>query len=163
HQRHGPAIVRVGNSDRLGNVDKFSRAVVQPDFFILIARQAAPIKCRPVFRIANDGAVSASYFRKVVPVTPVPVGGNVAVGQEQVERAVVIQVAKLRTKAPSAKLYTKVACQVFILDVTPVVPCLRPPKFFPLEHKPSSENMETENQFSASFRMSPKAAFIPLL
>ena len=99
----------------------------------LIARQAAAFKRRPVLGVANDGAVAAGDFRKVVPVAAVPVERDVAVGQIEVERAVVIQIAELRAETPAAEFDSEIARQIFVLDGVARRSLLRHPQIISLD------------------------------
>ena len=58
----------------------------------------------------------ACDFGEVIPVTSIAVERNVAVGQEQIEIAVVVEVAELRAEAPAAELDANIARQIFILE-----------------------------------------------
>src|SRR3984885_81921 len=132
HQRHRTSVIPIRSADRLGNIDKLSGAIVEPDPLVLIARQTAPFKCRPVLRIADDGTVSPRYPGKVVPITPVPVERDITICKIQVQRSVVIEIAKLRAKTPSPKFHAKVPRQVLILDRVASSTFLRDPQIVPL-------------------------------
>ena len=72
----------------------------------LIAGQAAPFHGRPVLGVTDDGTVPSGNLGKVVPIASVAIERNVAVGQVQIERAIIVQVAELRAEAPAAQVDT---------------------------------------------------------
>ena len=115
-KRDRAAVISVADSDRLGHIDKLAGAIVQPNRLCLIARQAAAFNRRPVPGIGDDGAVAAGHLGKVVPVAPVAVERDVAVDQIEIERAVVVQIAKLRAKTPAAEFDSEIARQILVLD-----------------------------------------------
>src|SRR5271154_4299473 len=114
---HGAAVVGISHAHGLRDVDELSAAVVQPDVFGLIAAQAAAFHGRPVFGVVDDSAVSAGNFGKVIPITLVAIQRNVTVGQIQIQRAIVIQIAELRAKTPTADFHAKIARQIFVLKL----------------------------------------------
>src|SRR5579862_5274538 len=109
--------MRIGHSDGLRYVNKLACSIIDPYTLLLVAGKAAPVHCGPVLGIADDGGIAAGNFGEVVPVTLFAVERDVAVGEEEIERTVIVQVAELCAEAPSAKLYTHVACEVLILNV----------------------------------------------
>lgn len=115
-QSYGTAVVGVGDTDSLRDIDELTGAVVQPDAFVLISRQAAAFKRRPVFSVSDNRAVAARHFGKVVPVAAIAVERNVAIRQIKIERAVVVEITELRAKTPPAEFYAEVARQVFVLN-----------------------------------------------
>ena len=148
-QRDRAAVVSVVDSDRLGDIDKFSGAIVQPDSLVLISRQTAAFKRRPVLGVADDGAVAARNFGKVIPVAAVAVERDVAVGQVEVESSVVIQIAELRAETPAAEFDPEVARQVFVLDGVARCALLRHPQIISLDQNAVFRNVRNVNGISA--------------
>ena len=73
-ERHGTAIVRVCDPNRLRYVKELPGAIVDPHAFLLIARQTAAGHRRPVLRIGDDRGVATRHLREIVPVAAVSVG-----------------------------------------------------------------------------------------
>src|SRR6266496_2141951 len=113
---HGTAVVGVGNTHGLGNIHELAGAIIHPDFFVLITRQAAPVHGRPVLSVANDGGVAAGNLGEVIPIIAVAIQGNVAIGEIQIQGAVVIQIAELCAEAPTAQFDAQIARQVLIFQ-----------------------------------------------
>jgi hypothetical protein len=128
-KRDGAAIISVGDAHGLRYVFEFAGAIVHPHLLLLIAREAAAGEGGPVRSIADDGAVTARDFGKVIPVAARPRQRDIAVLEEQVEVAVVVQVAELGSKAPAAELDSEVTREI---RVTEGVALLRHPKIVAL-------------------------------
>src|SRR5690606_2657889 len=95
-------------------------------------RKASPIHRGPVSRIGNDALVSAGDLRKVVPVTRVPVRRHVAVGHEEVEQTVIVEISKLCTVAPTTHVYLEGAGHIRILKILTGGTRLRDPEIVSL-------------------------------
>ena len=114
-ERDRAAVVAIGGADHLGDVDEAAGAVVDPDLLLLIAGQAARAHRRPVLRVGDDDLVAAGDLRVVVPVAVVLRRRDVAVGEVEVEEAVVVEIAELRAEAPAAELDAHRARHVLVL------------------------------------------------
>src|ERR1700678_347338 len=132
---HGnrPAILCVRYADHLCYVYELASAIIQPYMLLLVARKTAALHSGPVLCVPDDGGIASRDFGKVIPVISLPIQRNIAIRQEKIERAVVVQIAKLCAEAPSSKLHAHVARQVFILDLITRGPLLRHPKIIPLD------------------------------
>src|SRR5690606_28507371 len=71
---------------------------------------------RPVHGIHDDATMPDGNFGEVVPVAGAVACRHVTVGQIQVERAVVVEVAELRTPAPSPQVDAEHRGKVLVLD-----------------------------------------------
>src|SRR5277367_5409629 len=80
--------------------------------FLLISRQTAPFHCGPILCISNNSAVASSYMGEVIPVTTIAIQRDISVGEVKIECSVIVQIAKLGTKAPAAKFDSQVAGDV---------------------------------------------------
>src|SRR5277367_2595281 len=98
----------------------------------LVARQTAPFHGRPILRIVDDGAVSPGNFGKVVPVAAIVVERNITVGQIQIQRAIVVQIAELRAETPAADFDAKVSRQILKLYLVAAGALFRHPQIIPL-------------------------------
>src|SRR5580698_3348639 len=115
-ERDRAAVIPIGCAHSLRNIKEPARTVIEPHVFLLITREATSVERRPVGSVANDRAVAAGHFCKVVPVAALAVERDIAVYEIKIEIAVIIQIAKLRTKAPSTELYTKVTRKVVVFE-----------------------------------------------
>ncbi len=133
-QGHGAAVVGVGVADRLGDLGELPRAVVEPDLLLLVAREALALHRRPVLGVGDDRAVAAGDHARTRTSSSSPrLGRDVAVGQEQVLSAVVVQVAELRPEAPAAQLDAQRVGEVLVLERVARRPLLGHPEVVPLD------------------------------
>ena len=112
----GAAVKGVGDADGVGDVDELARAVVEPNALLLVAGVAAAVDGGPVIGVGDDGGVAARDLGEVVPVAALAVERNVAVGEVEIEGAVVVEVAELGAEAPAAQLDAEVAGHVLVAD-----------------------------------------------
>ena len=112
----GTSVVCVRHANVAGDVLELSRSVVNPDALLLVAGEAAPVEGRPVPGISDDGAVAGGHFGKIVPVAPTAIERDVAVGEEEINVAIVIQIAELSSEAPAAQFDTERVCHVGIVE-----------------------------------------------
>ena len=132
-ERHGTAIVRIRDPNRLRHVKELPGAIVEPHAFLLIARQTATFHRWPVLRIGDDRGVATRHLREIVPVISFSIRRDIAIGQIQIEVPIVVQVAKLRAKTPAAELDAHGARQIFILEVLSRRAGFRHPEVVPLQ------------------------------
>src|SRR5262249_23379559 len=92
-QRDRAPVINIGHADDLRDLFELSRAVVDPDLFLLVTRQTAVVHRRSVLRVGDDRRVAARYFRIVVPVTGVSVRRDITIDQVDVLIAIVVQIA----------------------------------------------------------------------
>ena len=161
-QRHRAPVVRIRDADCLRHIDKFPAAIVQPDVLRLIARQTAPFHRRPVLGVVDNGAVSAGNLGKVVPVAAIAIERDVAVGQIQIQRAVVVQIAELRAETPAAEFDAKIARQIFKLQLVAARSLFRHPQIISLNQHAFFGNVRDVHGVAALVEDVAKAAFIPL-
>ena len=139
---YGSAVVRVGDTDRLSNVDKLACTVIEPHVFLLITGEASSIHGGPIFRIADDCRVAPCDLGEVIPVAPLAIERNIAVRDVEIERAVVVQIAKLRSKAPPTESrLLHIARQVFVLGCVTFRSILRHPQIVPLNERTIFRNV----------------------
>src|SRR5439155_3720486 len=82
----------------------------------LISCETADVERRPIHRVADDGAVAARDLGEVVPVASVPIERDVAVGDEKIQRAVVVEVAELCPETPATELDAELAGEVLVFQ-----------------------------------------------
>src|SRR5262245_10520016 len=172
-QRDRAPVVNIGHADDLRDLFELSRAVVDPDLFLLVTRQTAVVHRRPVLRVGDDRRVAARYFRIVVPVTGVPVRRDITIDQVDVLIAIVVQIAELRAPAPAADLDAQVASQVVELQIGTRSPQARNPEVIALnEHalfgnvrdvyrKVSAIEHVTDRRRHPALRRETDAGFLP--
>src|SRR6266513_1620071 len=100
-QRDGAAVVLVGHADLGGDVAPSCQAVVYEHTRSLVPRQAGGSDGRPGARVLEQVAVRPGDLRHGVPVALVPVARHVAVGDEQLVAAVVVEIAELCAPGPA--------------------------------------------------------------
>src|SRR5579871_598179 len=76
--------------------------------------------------------MSAGNFREVVPVIAIWIERNITVGEEQVEIAIIVQIAELRPETPASNFHSQIASQVFIFQIVSRSPFLWHPEIIPL-------------------------------
>ena len=111
--RDGTSVIGIRDTDSLRNIDKLAGSIIQPYMLLLIAGKASAVHRRPVFGVSDDRGISASDLREVIPIALGAVERNVAVRQVEIKRAIIIQVAELRAKAPPSQFNPHIPCQVF--------------------------------------------------
>ena len=124
-QRDGAAVIGVGGAHRLRDVGEVAEAVVDPDALALIAGEAAALHRRPVGSVADDRAVPDGNHGEVVPVAAALPGRDVSVDQIDILRAVVVQIAELRSPTPAARS-TPIAVAMFSNSGRPDPPAWAP-------------------------------------
>ena len=77
--------------------------------------------------------MAAGDFRKVIPVAFVAIERDVAVGEIEIERAIVVEIAELRAETPSADFHAEIARQVVILNSVARRAFFRNPQIVPLD------------------------------
>src|SRR5439155_17982066 len=98
-ERDSAAVVSIRDADGLGDIDELA-ILVKPDAFLLVAGQAAALHGVPVLGVGDNRLGGPGHLGIVVPIGFLAaVRGDVAVGQVQVEKAVIVQIAKLRAPA----------------------------------------------------------------
>src|SRR5439155_16782615 len=67
HHNNRPAVVLIGSADGLGHVNE-SIALVEPNAFLLITRQAQIANRRPVLRVGDNRFIGTGYLGIGIPV-----------------------------------------------------------------------------------------------
>src|SRR5450755_4619481 len=117
--------------------------------FGLVARQTATFHRGPIFGVVDDGAVATSDPGKVVPVTFVVIERNVSVGEIQVQRAIVVQIAELRAKTPATELDAKIPRQILVLEFVAAGAFFGHPQIISLDEHPVFRNVGNINGVAA--------------
>src|SRR5207302_2176528 len=97
----GAPLVLVGDTAPGGDVAPARQAAVHEHPRSLVPGQARRADGGPGSRIFEDGPVRARDLRRRVPVAPIAVARHVAVDDEQLVPAVIVQVAELGSPGPS--------------------------------------------------------------
>src|SRR6185312_2763848 len=100
-QGDGTAIELVRGADGPGNIHEVA-AGVEPDALGLIAGEALSADGRPVLGVLDEAFEAAGNLAVVVPVAAAFIGGDVAVGEVEIEAAVVVQIGEPGAPAPAA-------------------------------------------------------------
>ena len=107
--------------------------------------------------------MAAGDHAEVVPVAAALVGGDVAVGQVEVLRAVVVQVAELRAPAPAAEVDAEARRQVLVRRAWPSPLGLRRhPEVVALHEHARLGDVGHVDGETAVVEQSPNEAFMPL-
>src|SRR5438045_2919992 len=128
-----------------------------------MAGKAAAVEGRPVLRVADDRAVTAGDFREVVPITPLSVERDVTVGQIEIQRAVVVQIAELSAEAPPAQLDAEVTRDVFVFRDGAHGTVLRQPQIVALNQDAVLRNVRNVNGIATAIENVAKGDVHPAL
>src|SRR6202022_3105654 len=69
----------------------------------------------------DNYAVATGYPGKVIPITFGPAEGDIAVGEIEIQVAIVIQIAELRAEAPATQFHAHIPGQIFVLQGRPLL------------------------------------------
>src|ERR1051325_7517783 len=97
----GPSVQPIGHARLRRDVLELAVAAIQEDARALVARQAGAADRGPIPRVLEDVALCAGDLGHRVPVALRRVAGDEAVGDDEIEQAVVVQVAELRAPRPA--------------------------------------------------------------
>src|ERR1051325_2621742 len=130
---HRTSVKNITRAHGLRDVHKLPRAVVDPDPLLLITRQTATSHRRPLRRVGDDRRVAARDLREVVPVILIAIERDVAIHEIEIERAVVVQIAKLRAKTPATNLDVHCARHILVLNRVAIWKLARHPEIVSLD------------------------------
>src|SRR5689334_8990770 len=148
-KRDCPPVKNVTRSDGLRHVHKLTGAVVDPNSLLLITRQAASIHRGPLRGVGNDRRVAAGDLREVVPVVLISIKGDVTIDEIEIERAVVIQIAKLRAETPAADLDVHRAREIIVLDRFAARTVARHPEIVSLDQNSLFRNVRNVDRITS--------------
>ena len=94
-----------------------SGSIIGPDALLLIAGKGAATHSRPVLGLADKRSITDAELGVVVPIRQLLIEGDVAVYKIHVLSAIVIEVTKLRTKAPATIFQPKRICLVLVEEL----------------------------------------------